>query len=241
MKDARFIELLNLYLDHHLTPQESAELEAEVRRNPQRREVYTDYCRMQKACTLLFEAERTGAPRSAAMAARAGRMAPVRTTFFGPGLRLVAGCAAAACLVVVVVRFNGRSSTSPSSTSGSLAANAGAGAAARPNIEVVANEVALNAQSRPDSVMKASDFHSVFITNGSLRAKHVVEAEAVADQHSAGLDWLKGVALPNLRDPRVEDLTFEGVSLSKQTEPRSYGNRRAFQGEAEMSSFQFQR
>lgn len=53
MKDAEFIELLNLYLDHEITPADAARLEAEVLANPARREVYRDYCRIQKGCKLL--------------------------------------------------------------------------------------------------------------------------------------------------------------------------------------------
>ncbi len=53
MKDTEFIELLNLYLDHELTPADCARLEAEVRANPGRRRTYEQYCRMHKACGLL--------------------------------------------------------------------------------------------------------------------------------------------------------------------------------------------
>jgi hypothetical protein len=53
MNDREFIELLNLYLDHEIAPADAARLEAEVRDNPERRRIYLDYCRMQKACGLL--------------------------------------------------------------------------------------------------------------------------------------------------------------------------------------------
>jgi hypothetical protein len=53
MKDSEFIELLNLYLDHEISADNAARLEAEVQGNPERRRVYRQYCRMQKACTLL--------------------------------------------------------------------------------------------------------------------------------------------------------------------------------------------
>jgi len=69
MKDSEFLELLNLYLDHEITPADAARLEAEVRANPARRRTYQQYCRMQKACTMLaaeFGAERPKAPRESA-------------------------------------------------------------------------------------------------------------------------------------------------------------------------------
>ncbi len=55
MNDREFIELLNLYLDHEIAPADAARLEAEVRDNPERRRIYLEYCRMQKACALLAE------------------------------------------------------------------------------------------------------------------------------------------------------------------------------------------
>lgn len=68
MNDARFRELLNLYLDRRLTPAEAAELETEVMSRPDRRRLYNDYCRMQRACRLLFEDECKNAPASFALA-----------------------------------------------------------------------------------------------------------------------------------------------------------------------------
>ena len=53
MKDQEFIELLNLYLDHEISPADAARLEAEVQSNLPRRALYNQYCRMQKACTSL--------------------------------------------------------------------------------------------------------------------------------------------------------------------------------------------
>ncbi len=53
MKDSEFLELLNLYLDHEISPADAARLEAEVRSNAERRRTYGQYCRMQKACALL--------------------------------------------------------------------------------------------------------------------------------------------------------------------------------------------
>jgi hypothetical protein len=64
MKDPEFIELLNLYVDREISAEDALRLEAEVVANPGRREVYDQYCRMQKACSMLSEeiAETTPAP-----------------------------------------------------------------------------------------------------------------------------------------------------------------------------------
>jgi hypothetical protein len=41
MKDNRFIELLNLYIDRQITAEETAELESEIQNSPQRQAVST--------------------------------------------------------------------------------------------------------------------------------------------------------------------------------------------------------
>lgn len=107
MKDARFNELLNLYLDHRLSAADAAELEAEVMRNPDRRRVYNGYCRMQRACHVLFENEREHAPHSCAL----GRaLAEVNRKLAGEVVETRSfawlgwsGAVAAACVVVVSV------------------------------------------------------------------------------------------------------------------------------------------
>jgi len=110
MKESRFIELLNLYVDHQLTPAEAAELESEIQRNPQHRRTYQQYCRMQKACTQLFEKERVDAPASSRLAramADADRKVvgfPNESrTFWARGLLGTGLAAAAACTAFLLV------------------------------------------------------------------------------------------------------------------------------------------
>jgi hypothetical protein len=96
MNDREFIELLNLYVDREISADDALRLEAEVGADPERRRVYDQYCRMQKACSMLsteladsraFQTERRVLNR------------PVSSVWrFRP---MVAGLAAAACLVVV--------------------------------------------------------------------------------------------------------------------------------------------
>ncbi len=61
MKESRFIELLNLYVDQEISPSEAVELEAEIATKPDRRRTYEQYCRMQRGCSLFFEAVRAHA------------------------------------------------------------------------------------------------------------------------------------------------------------------------------------
>ena len=55
MKESKFIELLNLYIDHQISPEEAARLEEEILQDPRRRQTYNQYCRMQRACTLVLD------------------------------------------------------------------------------------------------------------------------------------------------------------------------------------------
>lgn len=109
MKEHRFKELLNLFLDHELSEQEADELEAEVRRDPARRATYHAYCRMHKGCTLLFQGERGRAPERPVLAralAEVERKAsqPAAESWLGWG-QYAGGAAMAAALVFAVVRF----------------------------------------------------------------------------------------------------------------------------------------
>ena len=99
MKESEFIELLNLYVDHEISAEDSARLEAEVAKSPARRKTYREYCMMHRACdvlaahyrdpsteTLSFMVEREPAPRWG----------------WGAGL-VTGGLLAAACLALVFV------------------------------------------------------------------------------------------------------------------------------------------
>jgi hypothetical protein len=103
MNDREFIELLNLYVDREISPQDALRLDAEVAGDPQRRKVYDQYCRIQKACTMLSEETFTAtmAQTDPSLiefpAARPWRLGP-----------FMAGMAAAAVVAVAVVGLRNR-------------------------------------------------------------------------------------------------------------------------------------
>ena len=66
MKDHRFIELLNLYIDRQITAEETAELEAEIQSSPQRQAVYRQYCQIHAATKVVYDSFRAGAAEPAA-------------------------------------------------------------------------------------------------------------------------------------------------------------------------------
>ncbi len=110
MKDNRFIELVNLYIDRQITAAETAELEAEMQASPRRRAVYRQYCQMHRATKSVYESFRGHATEpQASQAAGQGVIANFesqrrhrrfRWTYYAGGL------AAAACLTLALVRFN---------------------------------------------------------------------------------------------------------------------------------------
>lgn len=101
MKESKFIELLNLYVDNQISPADAAWLESEIQQKPARRQIYRQYCQMHKACVLLAENFRTSAPAAVA----AGKV----IEFQPHGRRLIRATyalgafAAAACVALVVM------------------------------------------------------------------------------------------------------------------------------------------
>lgn len=108
MKDSRFIELVNLYIDRQISPEEAAELEQEIQSSPRRRQVYNQYCRMHRATSLVYESFRNHATATTPAAGsaqatierieRRQRSRRNRWTYYAGGL------AAAACLTFVLAR-----------------------------------------------------------------------------------------------------------------------------------------
>jgi hypothetical protein len=97
MTDQEFIELLNLYVDREIGSEDAARLESAVLASPRRRSIYQQYCRIQKACTMLSDqyAESGADPETAVFPEPRGwRMGP-----------LVAGLAAACLVAVLGLRF----------------------------------------------------------------------------------------------------------------------------------------
>lgn len=134
MNDKRFLELLNLYLDHEITPEDARSLEAEIRAHPERRRRYEQYCRMQSACVQLFEADRAQAPAHQAVAralAQANRQMahPVsreRRLFWLAGGGF-ATLAAAACVAVVISKVTTPAATTARTEAATVVAAAPAG------------------------------------------------------------------------------------------------------------------
>ena len=109
MKDNRFIELLNLYIDRQITEAETTELEAEIQSNPKRQAVYRQYCQIHAATKLVYDSFRVNATEQPVLPTeRAGVVELFETkrrrNHFA--YYTAAGFAAAACLTLVFLRHN---------------------------------------------------------------------------------------------------------------------------------------
>jgi hypothetical protein len=107
MKDNRFIELLNLYIDRQITAEETAELESEIQNSPQRQAVYRQYCQIHTATKQVYASFRAS---SADQPVEPGHTGVIelfesrrrRTNW----IHYAGGLTAAACLALVFMKNN---------------------------------------------------------------------------------------------------------------------------------------
>ncbi|MDB6169200.1 MAG: putative transrane anti-sigma factor [Verrucomicrobia bacterium] len=222
MKESKFIELLNLYVDHHISPADAALLEAEVRTNGARRNVYRQYCQMQKACHQLGEAFRIESP-AAATTPKIIDFKPRRPAL--AGVTYAAGIiAVAACIAVAfVVRSGGRAPGSPAAVATHASAPAPASVAA---LTAPAVRPALQPAFGPRSL--------------TLRGQNAELAENAAPEQVALRDWMDDIRLSSMQGVLIEDLRFDGKPALP-SDDRVYRSVRPFQGKVEMTAFKFQR
>jgi len=235
MNEARFIELLNLYVDHQIDPGEAAELEAEVLRNPTRRRTYNQYCRMQKGCRLLGGHSRSNAPVAVGFirsldAAERKIARPVLPSWRSPYAGAFAACAMAACVAVVYVA-NRPETSSPETVAAVHTQPQAAPLAVKmaPPAVAVANHA--NAPVSP------FDDSSALPVSGVVR--NAREAEIAATDREA-LAWMQRVDQLPGGAMIVDEQAFEGRS-TLQPNNRLFQSRHALEGKTELTGFQFQR
>lgn len=107
MKDTRFIELVNQYIDRQISSEETAELEAEIQVSPRHRKIYQQYCHMHRATKLVYESFRANADQPVVEnPQRGGSIAQFEHNRQRTRWQYAVGglAAAAACFAVVVIR-----------------------------------------------------------------------------------------------------------------------------------------
>lgn len=245
MKDSEFIELLNLYLDHEISAADAAKLEAEVQNSTERRRVYRQYCRMQKACKLAGADFQTSlepavAARSKLVAFDPTAVAAVQRKRAGNFYTVGTFAALAACVAII---FVGRSrSTQPVSPSGETAVAATAEAApvsvpavaAATDLPSAAPRGLVSIAKRPGGTLVSDP---LLLTNSAR--PDAVMASTAPDQNQ--LAWIQAVQLaPVQSHVQAAELRFDVRPASLRPEGRSLGgNRTPAEASAEMAAFRF--
>jgi hypothetical protein len=211
MKESEFIELLNLYVDHEISPPDAERLEAEVMADPERRRVYHEYCLMHKACSLL-------AGHFQDQAAQSHRLRPRAQRFFGQPALYAGLFAAACCAFLLVVRIRTAAVVPAPATLAS--------AAARPD-----------PAPTPASAPAGADLQPVFgIRALSLKQDSLATAE-MPDQFA----WIKGVQFVPLTAAQINPLILKGAPSLPEPEARLVTDSADGPAPVENISFKFQR
>ncbi len=240
MKDSEFIELLNLYLDHEISPADAARLEAEVQGNPARRRVYQQYCRMQKACTLLAQDFATTPAASPDEARKVVAFEPRRASW-GPGLFAVGGLvAAAACVAVIFVnRPAAPTESAPAAPAFAAVAPVETKVVVAPAETIPA--AALKARTVTIPAARRAELQPVLVAGSlSLGNQWTNVASTVHTEPAPQLDWIRGLQIAPMQRVQVEELRFDARPADvTQTPVYQARPRPAQQGVVEMTAFQF--
>ena len=244
MKESKFVELLNLYIDQEISPSEAELLEEEIQRDPARRRVYLQYCRMHRASTVLFESfrsENVPAGGKLAEAARAANekvvafptLSPRRTSRWVYAAGLVA---AAACVAFVFVRRSAVDQPRPADST-QLTQNVTA-----PVRSVAAQPAAVAPETYVPAVapMTRREFTPVFVARSFTTPEMTPNAAALLATSRTTLDWIHQIQFSPVQNLALENLVFE-TQPTLQQDQRTYRSTLPVQGNVEKASFEFQR
>lgn len=233
MKDQRFIELLNLYIDRQITAEETTELEAEMQQNPSRQAVYQQYCRIHSATKLVYDSFRANAAEMPAgqQINRAGVVELFETkrrrsqfTYY------VGGLAAAACLALVFVRYNPEPLSSEATTITQVSA--------QPSLPLMSEPVAI-----PTAPLLARD-PSINLVSLRNAPEHTPDYSAMLvalreqDEERA---FASGQLQINRSQSLFDDGVFDAQRNKPVQNPRVFRSRLTPAQQAEFTAFQFQR
>lgn len=239
MKDNRFIELLNLYIDRQISAEETAELEAEIQHNPKRQAIYRRYCQIHTASKLVYQSFRTGVEDQPATHSNP----PATVELFENRRRrnawatlsyYTAGLAAAACVAFVVVR-NVNSPVTPAAES--IAAS---------DVSAPVVTAAIPAAPVPEAVPVATVIipertpNLISLRNATATPDYSAMLAALREQDEeralAGERWQR--AQVSLFEDNVFD-PARAVTIPAHRPPQQHRSSSAQQ--AEFTAFQFQR
>lgn len=228
MNDTEFIELLNLYLDHEISPADAARLEAEVQRNAARYRVYREYCQMHKACALLSLDHAVEAPAAAVFGSPRRSWA---NPFAIGGLMAAAACAA----FVFVNRTPTVAPSAGAAVAHSETSNANI-APAKGGVVIAASETPRNIPQTVTVSPHRSEYsvtpvmHTLRLTNNNLSNDTVQDVR---------LNWIENLQLASVPQVPADSLRFETKTAPKNN-PRGFESN-SNQEPVEYNAIQFQR
>lgn len=232
MKDNRFIELLNLYIDRQITVAETTELEAEIQQNPKRQAVYRQYCQIHSATKLVYDSFRLNATEQAVLPTdRAGVVELFETKRRRSHFAYYAGgLAAAACLALIFMQQNS-------------ALNAGAlTIAAKSAIRPVTERSAVAEVAAVAPVKTAEPVVGLASLRNSVTSTpdYVAMLAVLREQ-----DEERAIANGHLQTNRVQSLFDDGLfnpnRVAPVQDPRLFRIQQTQAQQAETTVFQFQR
>lgn len=258
MKDSEFIQLLNLYLDHELSTEDAARLEAEVQSDAERQKIYRQYCRMQKACKLLttdfgpeLAREQQGDRKVVSFREQMATASP-RHAHAGSFYTVSALAAAAACVAII---FVGRNRSTPAESTpfavtptpqvapAVLVASTPVVSTTIPNSSTVdadAPTAIARSISKPRALGVASRSTLVadpLLLTGNTQADAMLAA--AIEQANTQFAWMHNVRFTPIEQPAAQnDLRFEMKPVSLRSDGRSIGTRSTLPA-TEISAFQF--
>ena len=248
MIDSEFIELLNLYLDHEISTFDAGRLEREVQNNPERRRVYWEYCRMQKACTMLAKDFTTTevAPGAQKVVAFSSGLSWKTRALMGAGL-----VAVAACVALVVVNRSTMVVQSSSSASSLSAAVGGVGSPTALSVDANLAAGSGNDLARGDTISRTvtmplkhrSETQPMAVARGLvLSTNFSLAQQADVNTGPSQLDWINGMQIAPMPQTKMDDLRFDNhPAAGSQNSVFGSGNRPNHLGVVEMTAFQFQK
>jgi hypothetical protein len=224
MNDREFIELLNLYVDREISAEDALRLETEVATDPGRRRIYDQYCRIQKACTLLSE----DFPDTVAIH-------PEHNVIAFPGARtwhlgtVVAGMAAAAACALVL--FGYRNHADMTAVSAPLAA-----ADTAPARQVADT---LDLPSASDAMKPV--FFARLSADQALRDQRGLFAAGDPSSQAAQLNWIGDIHMNPVFPAANADFLLNTKAELKAAVLSDTPASRDEKEPAEMTAFRFQR
>ncbi len=238
MNDSKFTELLNLFLDHEITPADAKLLEAEVQRDPARRRMYREYCEMQKACVILAE--------QAATSTTVPQFESVKTESrdrswgfgsWGLGTYAAGFCAAAACLALTVVIRNGNGSatSAPRAVDAAVIASVQIEPSAGAGTQSLRREMPRTISLSP----RSTELQPVFVAQSLALTKQQRDAVTPASVDPR-FDWMNRVQVTSLQQISADELLFD-ARASLQSDANTFRSRRPIETTFERAAYQFQR